>query len=152
MDTLLTPSGDDIMRHTITSQTHVYQIPGYAPVTNVVPVLTNSVHLRMKLVEVETELPPVPTNSFQQGTIRSRIVTENAGPFTLESTNVWRGGYEPPPFNLDMRVPNLNRILPNSTYRTIPVPFHTNDFGDVSTIRQSIITGTNPFFLTTNSP
>jgi len=56
MDTLLTPVGDDIIRSTITSQTHIYQLPGMATVTNKVPVLTNSVHLHMQWVE----LPPVP--------------------------------------------------------------------------------------------
>lgn len=65
MDTLLTPSGDEILRSIITVQTHVYTIPGQVTVTNKeVPVLTNSVHLKMTWVEVpapvSAQLPPVP--------------------------------------------------------------------------------------------
>lgn len=61
MDTLLSPSGDDKLRSTITSQTHVYKIPGQTTITNVVPVLTNSVRLKMRWVEVPVaDLPPVP--------------------------------------------------------------------------------------------
>jgi hypothetical protein len=63
MDAFLTPVGDDIVRSTITTQTHVYNLPGTAPVTNAVPVLTNSVHLRRAWVKVDGELPPVPDPS-----------------------------------------------------------------------------------------
>lgn len=73
MDVLLTPVGNDIMRSTIVSQAHVYTIPGHATVTNLVPVLTNSVHLRMRWQEVEKELPPVPIRSPVLPIIRGSV-------------------------------------------------------------------------------
>jgi len=60
VDTLLVPSGEEIIRSEIVSQRHVYSIPGNAPVTNCVPIMTNSVHLRRAWIRVDKELPLVP--------------------------------------------------------------------------------------------
>jgi hypothetical protein len=60
MDIFTSPAGDEMWRHTISSQRQVYTVPGAPTVTNTVAVATNSIHLRMTWVEVTNTLPPFP--------------------------------------------------------------------------------------------
>jgi len=66
MDVFTGPSGDDMWRHTIASQRHVYTAPGAPISTNVVAVYTNSVHLHLSWIEVTGSFPPVPTNNVSR--------------------------------------------------------------------------------------
>ncbi len=83
MDTLLTPVGDDILRSKITIQTHIYTIPGHATVTNVVPVMTNSVYLRKQWIELPS-VPPLPMQGFTN---------------SLRQTGPWTYTNDPPNFD-----------------------------------------------------
>ena len=58
-DTALNPAGDDILRSTVVSQTHVYRIPGFPSATNTVAVSTNSDQFHRLWVK----LPPVPNTT-----------------------------------------------------------------------------------------